>query len=133
MPFFTTVLSAYTLVIENVCNGLHTDALQVEIKNPANDSRFRFVDYELAADKVEAVSRSAAVKFAGFHSLFITPPHILRYGHAFLLGNHAGEGSEHLTVHRLGIKPLFLEIYADFHLFKRSERRQHFLGVSGEA
>ena len=99
MPFFTAVLSAYTLVIENVCNGLHTDALQVEIKNPANDSRFRFVDYKLAVDKVEAVSRSAAVELAGFHSLFITPPHILRYGHAFLLGNHAGEGSEHFTVH----------------------------------
>ena len=91
MPFFTTVLSADTLVIENVSNGLHTDALQIEIKNPANYSRFRFVDYELTVYKVEAVSRSTAVEFTGFHSLFITPPHILRYGHAFLLGNLPGK------------------------------------------
>ena len=49
------------------------------------------------------------------------------------MGDHAGEGCEHLAVHGPGVKPLFLEVYADFHFLKRTERRQHFLGVSGEA
>ena len=133
MPFVASVPPAYALVIEQVGDALHSNALQVERKNPANDRRLRFVDHKLAVYQVEAVGRSAAVEFAGFHSLFIAPPHILRYGHALLLGDHAGERSKHFAVHRLGIKPLFLEIYTDIHSLKRPQRCQHFFGVSRKA
>ena len=112
-----------------VGNGLFAEALQVEIKNPAHNRCFRFIDLKLAVYEVVPIGGPAAVELAGFHSLLIAPPHVVGNGFRFLLRRHAGKGQEHFEVDGFSIDPLFLKVDADPDFPKRPYHGQQFGGV----
>lgn len=119
--------------IQLVCDCLLPIALKVHGEDPTDDGRFRFVDDQVTADKVETVCRSTAVEVAGLHSLFVTPTHIPRYRLALLLSGHTGECYDHLTIQFVSIDALFLKVDADTDVFEKADRCKKPLGVSCEA
>ena len=81
MPCCVSVPFRNLLCIQLIGNGLFAAALQVEMKNPTYNRRLRIINTKLSIYEFIPVSSSAAVEFAGFHSLLITPPHI--FGNRF--------------------------------------------------